>query len=103
MKNTQKSTKETIQYEEVATLNFLFNFHTRQKSVSDGTEHPAHLESEKKKKKERKRKMTLGLINANPVVHAKKERIARAEDPNADDDAVDPLDVYDILFFFFLD
>lgn len=45
--------------------------------------------------------MTLGLINANPVVHAKKERIARAEDPNADDDAVDPLDVYDILFFFF--
>lgn len=41
--------------------------------------------------------MTLGLINANPVVHAKKERIARTEDPNADDDAVDPLDVYDIL------
>ncbi|KAG2376098.1 Protein AE7-like 1 [Vigna angularis] len=38
--------------------------------------------------------MTLGLINANPVVHAKKERIARSEDPHA----VDPLDIYDILF-----
>ncbi|RZC30476.1 Protein AE7-like 1 [Glycine soja] len=44
--------------------------------------------------------MTLGLINANPVVHAKKERIARSDDPHADD-AVDPLDIYDILFFFF--
>ncbi|XP_061342337.1 protein AE7-like 1 isoform X1 [Gastrolobium bilobum] len=43
--------------------------------------------------------MTLGLINANPVVHAKKERIARSEDPHADD-AVDPLDIYDILLFF---
>ncbi|TKY70383.1 AE7 1 [Spatholobus suberectus] len=41
--------------------------------------------------------MTLGLINANPVVHAKKERVARSEDPHADD-AVDPLDIYDILF-----
>jgi len=40
--------------------------------------------------------MTLGLINANPVVHAKKERIARSEDPHA----VDPLDIYDILFLF---
>ncbi|KAL5181392.1 Protein AE7-like 1 [Glycine soja] len=29
--------------------------------------------------------MTLGLINANPVVHAKKERIARSDDPHADD------------------
>ncbi|POO02535.1 Protein AE7-like [Trema orientale] len=36
--------------------------------------------------------MTLGLINANPVVHAKKERIARTEDPHADD-AVDPLEL----------
>lgn len=43
-----------------------------------------------------KKGMTLGLINANPVVHAKKERIARSEDPHA----VDPLDIYDILFFF---
>lgn len=46
--------------------------------------------------------MTLGLINANPVVHAKKERIARSEDPHADDDVVHPLDIYDILFFFSL-
>ncbi|KAF8012488.1 hypothetical protein BT93_I0606 [Corymbia citriodora subsp. variegata] len=42
--------------------------------------------------------MTLGLINANPVVHAKKERVARTEDPHADD-AVDPLEIYDILLF----
>lgn len=42
--------------------------------------------------------MTLGLINANPVVHAKKERVARTEDPHGDD-AVDPLEVYDILLF----
>lgn len=41
--------------------------------------------------------MTLGLINANPVVHAKKERIARSEDPPHTDDSVDPLDIYDIL------
>ena len=40
--------------------------------------------------------MTLGLINANPVVHAKKERVARTEDPHGDD-AVDPLEIYDIL------
>lgn len=44
--------------------------------------------------------MTLGLINANPVVHAKKERVARTEDLHGDD-AVDPLEIYDILFFFF--
>lgn len=47
--------------------------------------------------------MTLGLINANPVVHAKKERVARTEDPHGDD-AVDPLEIYDILlllFYFF--
>ncbi|MQL69587.1 hypothetical protein Taro_001867 [Colocasia esculenta] len=38
--------------------------------------------------------MTLGLINANPVVHAKKERISRTEDllHAVADDAVDPLD-----------
>ncbi|KAK9129891.1 hypothetical protein Sjap_010378 [Stephania japonica] len=41
--------------------------------------------------------MTLGLINANPIVHAKKERIARTEDLHCDD-AVDALDIYDILF-----
>ncbi|KAF3440793.1 hypothetical protein FNV43_RR19079 [Rhamnella rubrinervis] len=40
--------------------------------------------------------MTLGLINANPVVHAKKERVARTEDLHGDD-AVDPLEIYDIL------
>ncbi|EOX91103.1 Uncharacterized protein TCM_000392 isoform 1 [Theobroma cacao] len=40
--------------------------------------------------------MTLGLINANPVVHAKKERVARSEDPHGED-AVDPLEIYDIL------
>ncbi|CAI0420053.1 unnamed protein product [Linum tenue] len=28
--------------------------------------------------------MTLGLINANPIVHAKKERVARCEDPHCD-------------------
>ena len=43
--------------------------------------------------------MTLGLINANPVVHAKKERIARTEDLHGGDDAVDALEIYDILFF----
>ena len=42
-------------------------------------------------------KMTLGLINANPVVHAKKEMVARTEDLHGDD-AVDPLEIYDILF-----
>lgn len=45
--------------------------------------------------------MTLGLINANPVVHAKKERVARTEEPHCDD-AVDPLEIYDILFFLVL-
>ncbi|KAK9948621.1 hypothetical protein M0R45_004188 [Rubus argutus] len=47
--------------------------------------------------------MTLGLINANPVVHAKKERVARTEDAHADVDAVDPLDIYDILLYFVRD
>ncbi|XP_055826961.1 protein AE7-like 1 isoform X1 [Solanum dulcamara] len=41
--------------------------------------------------------MTLGLINANPVVHEKKERIARADDLPHADDAVDPLDIYDVV------
>lgn len=46
--------------------------------------------------------MTLGLINANPVVQAKKERIVRAQDQyrDDDDDGVDPLEIYDILFLF---
>ncbi|KAK1323843.1 hypothetical protein QJS10_CPA02g01133 [Acorus calamus] len=53
----------------------------------------------KQKPRERDREMTLGLINANPIVHAKRERVARAtvEDFNAED-AVDALDVFDILF-----
>ncbi|OVA18704.1 hypothetical protein BVC80_1831g265 [Macleaya cordata] len=33
--------------------------------------------------------MTLGLINANPIVHAKKERIARTEDLHGDDATTD--------------
>ncbi|EOA24853.1 hypothetical protein CARUB_v10018143mg [Capsella rubella] len=41
--------------------------------------------------------MTLGLINANPVVQAKKERLVRTQDQYRDD-GVDPLDIYDILF-----
>ncbi|KAL2504369.1 Protein of unknown function (DUF59) [Abeliophyllum distichum] len=43
--------------------------------------------------------MTLGLINANPVVHAKKERVTRTEDLH-NDAANDPLEIYDILFVF---
>ncbi|XP_057251452.1 protein AE7-like 1 [Beta vulgaris subsp. vulgaris] len=43
--------------------------------------------------------MTVGLCNANPVVHAKKDRIARTEQPHPVDSssAVDPLDVYDYV------
>ncbi|KAF8090369.1 hypothetical protein N665_0478s0028 [Sinapis alba] len=40
--------------------------------------------------------MTLGLINANPVVQAKKERLPRTQDQHRDD-GLDPLDIYDIL------
>lgn len=40
--------------------------------------------------------MTLGLINANPVVHAKKERIVRSDQDLHGD--FDPLEIYDILF-----
>ncbi|XP_039130597.1 protein AE7-like 1 [Dioscorea cayenensis subsp. rotundata] len=38
--------------------------------------------------------MTPGLINANPVVHAKKERVARSDDPHSD---VDALDIFDFV------
>lgn len=49
--------------------------------------------------KKREEKMTLGLINANPVVHAKKERVPRTEESHShSDDCVDPLEIYDILF-----
>lgn len=44
--------------------------------------------------------MTLGLLNANPVVHAKRERYPRLDDPHTDD-AVDPLEIYDILFLLY--
>lgn len=54
------------------------------------------VETKNRKRKKKKKGMTLGLINANPVVHAKKERVARTEDPHGDD-AVDPLEIYDIL------
>lgn len=40
--------------------------------------------------------MTLGLINANPIVHAKKERIPRSEEPHSDH-SIDPLDIYDFV------
>lgn len=47
--------------------------------------------------------MTLGLINANPIVREKKERISRADVVNHEEAAavIDPLDIYDILFFLF--
>lgn len=50
----------------------------------------------KEREREKRGKMTLGLINANPVVHAKKERLPLRLDH---DDAVDPLEIYDILRF----
>lgn len=49
---------------------------------------------------QKKKKMTLGLINANPIVHAKKERIPRSQESHSDH-FVDPLDIYDILSFIF--
>lgn len=41
--------------------------------------------------------MTLGLINANPVVQARKERLARTQDQYRDDDGLDPLDIYEYV------
>ncbi|CAN6903909.1 hypothetical protein Bca4012_094883 [Brassica carinata] len=41
--------------------------------------------------------MTLGLINANPVVQAKKERLARTQDQHRDDDGLDTLDIYEYV------
>ncbi|XP_006466788.1 protein AE7-like 1 [Citrus sinensis] len=42
--------------------------------------------------------MTLGLINANPVVHAKKARVPRTEESHShSDDCVDPLEIYDFV------
>ncbi|KAL8193773.1 hypothetical protein R6Q57_026465 [Mikania cordata] len=46
--------------------------------------------------------MTLGLINANPIVREKKERISRSDVHHHSDDheAIDPLEIYDILSTF---
>ncbi|XP_010515464.1 PREDICTED: protein AE7-like 1 [Camelina sativa] len=41
--------------------------------------------------------MTLGLINANPVVQAKKERLVRTQEDQYRDDGVDPLDIYEFV------
>ncbi|CAN7094595.1 protein AE7-like 1 [Brassica rapa] len=41
--------------------------------------------------------MTLGLLNANPVVQAKKERLARTQDQHRDYDGLDTLDVYEYV------
>ncbi|XP_018436743.1 protein AE7-like 1 [Raphanus sativus] len=41
--------------------------------------------------------MTLGMINANPVVQARKERLARTQDQYRDDDGLDPLDIYEYV------
>ena len=43
--------------------------------------------------------MTLGLINANPVVRERKERIIRTT-THHHEQVVDPLDIYDILLYF---
>ncbi|CAN6976878.1 unnamed protein product [Brassica rapa subsp. trilocularis] len=41
--------------------------------------------------------MTLGLLNANPVVQAKKERLARTQDQHRDYDGLDTLDIYEYV------
>ncbi|KAG8488739.1 hypothetical protein CXB51_016614 [Gossypium anomalum] len=49
--------------------------------------------------------MVSGLINANPIVYEKKERRVRNEAAVPDEYAVEPIDqleIFDILFFFFL-
>ncbi|XP_057543584.1 protein AE7-like 1 isoform X2 [Amaranthus tricolor] len=38
--------------------------------------------------------MTVGLCNANPIVHPRKQRVARTEHLAHSSSAVDPLDVY---------
>jgi hypothetical protein len=54
-------------------------------------------------------KMTLGLINANPVVHERRERLSRADDPPHHpcsnlhpDDVLDALDVFGQFQIFLL-
>ncbi|MFS8010567.1 hypothetical protein Hanom_Chr14g01298601 [Helianthus anomalus] len=46
--------------------------------------------------------MTLGLVNANPIVREKKERITRPDHLHLHSNALDPLDIYDILSNVFL-
>ncbi|KAJ0445189.1 putative Fe-S cluster assembly domain superfamily, MIP18 family [Helianthus annuus] len=41
--------------------------------------------------------MTLGLINANPIVREKKERTTRLDHLHLHSNALDPPDIYDIL------
>lgn len=48
--------------------------------------------------------MVSGLINENPIVYEKSERRVRTESSNTDElsrEAIDQLEVFDILFFFF--
>jgi hypothetical protein len=50
------------------------------------------------------KKMAPGLINANPVIYEKKERRVRSVDDNeyTAAESIDQLEVFDILFTFFL-
>lgn len=54
------------------------------------------IKIQRTKTEEREKKMTLGLINANPVVQAKKEGLVRREDQYRDD-GVDPLEIYEYV------
>ena len=47
--------------------------------------------------------MARELINANPVIHEKKERRTREAPVNTDENAVEPIDqleIFDILYYF---
>jgi len=46
--------------------------------------------------------MVMGLINANPVIHEKKERRVRQAPETTDENAVEPIDqleIFDILLY----
>jgi hypothetical protein len=48
--------------------------------------------------------MVMGLINANPVIHEKKERRVRQAPETTDENAVEPIDqleIFDILLYDF--
>jgi hypothetical protein len=48
--------------------------------------------------------MAMGLINANPVIHEKKERRVRQAPETTDENAVEPIDqleIFDILLYDF--